>query len=91
MYIRRSFTLVELLSVIGIVALLAAILFPVFNAAREKGRRSTCTSQMRQISIALKLYQQDHDSQAPFFGNEIHLKAGYDPLGAYVKTNRLYQ
>ncbi len=63
---RRStrasgFTLVELLVVIGIVSLLAAILFPVFGRARENARRSSCLNNVRQISLALLLYTQDYD------------------------------
>jgi prepilin-type N-terminal cleavage/methylation domain-containing protein len=86
-----GFTLLELLTVIGIIALLAAILFPVFASSRERGRRAGCTTQMRQLGVALKLYLQDYDGAAPHFGNPKQLKSGYDPLAPYTKSNGLYQ
>ena len=58
---RRAFTLIELLVVIAIIAILAAILFPVFAQAREKARQSTCLSNMKQISTGLMMYTQDYD------------------------------
>ena len=61
-YSRRSgFTLIELLVVIAIIAILAAILFPVFAQAREKARQATCTSNMMQIGTACMMYVQDND------------------------------
>jgi prepilin-type N-terminal cleavage/methylation domain-containing protein/prepilin-type processing-associated H-X9-DG protein len=62
---RRGFTLIELLVVIAIVAILAAILFPVFAKAREKARQSTCTNNQRQVAIAVQMYAQDHDELLP--------------------------
>ena len=56
---QRGFTLIELLVVIAIIAILAAILFPVFNKAREHTRRTTCMSQMHSIGTALKIYHED--------------------------------
>ncbi len=58
---RRGFTLIELLVVIAIIAILAAILFPVFAQAREKSRQASCQSNMKQISLALHMYAQDYD------------------------------
>jgi prepilin-type N-terminal cleavage/methylation domain-containing protein/prepilin-type processing-associated H-X9-DG protein len=62
---RRGFTLIELLVVIAIIAILAAILFPVFAQAREKARQSACISNLRQIGTAFSLYQQDYDERLP--------------------------
>ncbi len=58
---RRGFTLIELLVVIAIIAILAAILFPVFARAREAARKATCQSNLRQLGTATQMYVQDHD------------------------------
>ena len=62
---KRGFTLIELLVVIAIIAILAAILFPVFAKAREKARQAKCTSNQRQIALALTMYAQEHDEKLP--------------------------
>ena len=68
---RRGFTLIELLVVIAIIAILAAILFPVFARAREKARQSNCLSNLKQLSLGILMYVQDYDERFPptfFYG-----------------------
>jgi len=62
---RRGFTLIELLVVIAIIAILAAILFPVFAQAREKARSITCVSNMKEVNLAILMYVQDYDERYP--------------------------
>ena len=62
-----GFTLIELLVVIAIIAILAAILFPVFAQARESARQTTCTSNARQIGLQVRMYVQDFDETMPLF------------------------
>jgi prepilin-type N-terminal cleavage/methylation domain-containing protein/prepilin-type processing-associated H-X9-DG protein len=62
---QRGFTLIELLVVIAIIAILAAILFPVFAKAREKARQITCASNEKQIGLGLLMYLQDNDEKFP--------------------------
>lgn len=63
--VRRAFTLIELLVVIAIVAILAAVLFPVFARAKEAAKKATCTSNLRQLGTAWELYLADNDDRMP--------------------------
>lgn len=85
---RQGFTLIELLVVIAIIAILAAILFPVFAQARESARRTTCLSNIRQAGTAMYMYLQDYDEVLPAV---VHLGGGkdddfYGVLQPYVKN-----
>jgi len=62
---RKGFTLIELLVVIAIIAILAAILFPVFSRAREQARKAACVSNMKQLAQGLQMYAQDWDENFP--------------------------
>ena len=74
---QKGFTLIELLVVIAIIAILAAILFPVFQKVRENARRASCTSNLKQLSIAVVQYQQDFDEIMPG-------SAGNATLGGWI-------
>ncbi len=82
--IRRAsaFTLIELLVVIAIIAILAAILFPVFAQAREKARQAACLSNLKQISTGLMMYAQDYDETLA--GNDSTIFTAGSPNGAYA-------
>lgn len=73
--VRRSgFTLIELLVVIAIIAILAAILFPVFAKAREKARETTCLSNVKELTLGMLMYIQDHDGYFPlayYYGSDL--------------------
>jgi prepilin-type N-terminal cleavage/methylation domain-containing protein/prepilin-type processing-associated H-X9-DG protein len=63
---NRGFTLIELLVVIAIIAILAAILFPVFARAREKARQTSCLNNVKQLSLGIMMYAQDYDETLPY-------------------------
>ncbi len=93
---RRGFTLIELLVVIAIIAILAAILFPVFARAREKARQASCLSNLKQAGLAWLQYCQDYDERVP----SCRVSALYSPgafaqdfpyaLLPYVKNNQVF-
>ena len=90
---RRGFTLIELLVVIAIIAILAAILFPVFAKAREKARQSSCLSNIKQLTLASMQYAQDYDERMVY--NFSYMPTGvalywwYDVLQPYMKSTQI--
>lgn len=102
---RRGFTLIELLVVIAIIAILAAILFPVFAKAREKARQAACASNLKQLAIAIHMYVDDYDGLLPWTGGlsrnpSLQLTAAYggrsdgveltDLVQPYVKNSQIW-
>src|SRR5262249_47232068 len=100
---RKGFTLIELLVVIAIIAILAAILFPVFAQARAKARQTTCLNNMRQLGTGLMMYAQDWDETLPlndYIGNGLGPLPGWRDRRAgeswcsgiypYVKNSQIY-
>ena len=88
--LRRGFTLIELLVVIAIIAILAAMLFPVFAQAREAGRKATCQSNMRQVGMAFAQYVADYDGAYPNTGEPRQAAGRYWrwPLKPYLAYGR---
>jgi len=93
-FAHRGFTLIELLVVIAIIAILAAILFPVFARARENARRSSCQSNLKQIGLGIVQYTQDFDERMPTAGG--NNCAAADPITwrakifPYVKSAQVF-
>ncbi len=90
---RFGFTLIELLVVIAIIAILAAILFPVFARAREKARQTSCLSNLKQIGLAETMYQQDYDERTasyqshPAAASDYNFRAMLDP---YMNNEQIW-
>jgi len=91
---RRGFTLIELLVVIAIIAILAAILFPVFAQARDKARQATCLSNLKQLGLGVLMYAQDYDEILPYGYNYsadgTTLWWWQDSIRPYVKNEAIY-
>jgi len=90
---RRGFTLIELLVVIAIIAILAAILFPVFARAREKARQASCLSNVKQIGLAINMYVQDYDETMPpaVAGTPPNIYMTYELLDPYIKNTQIWE
>lgn len=90
---RKAFTLIELLVVIAIIAILAAILFPVFGRARENARRSSCQSNLKQIGLAFEQYKSDYDQiwpAADTYVNKMYI-AWPTMIQPYVKSAQIFE
>src|SRR2546430_749011 len=86
---RTGFTLIELLVVIAIIAILAAILFPVFAQAREKARQTSCLSNTKQWGLGVMMYVQDYDEVMPISGYEAFLTPTsywWNAVSPYIKS-----
>ncbi len=89
---KGGFTLIELLVVIAIIAILAAILFPVFGRARENARRSSCQSNLKQIGLGILQYTQDYDERFPQTVQDPGQYQGWVQLVTpYIKSYQLFQ
>ena len=105
-HIRRGFTLIELLVVIAIIAILAAILFPVFQNVRENARRASCSSNLKQLGLAFMQYNQDADESFPLqefsyagccagpdpFGPQIHNRIAWgEAIFPFLKSKQVFR
>lgn len=98
---KKAFTLIELLVVIAIIAILAAILFPVFASAKEAAKKTACMSNMKQIGISLQLYLTDYDDRMFFRSGSVNSRSGDIPttngnrwwnlLMPYIASNNVFR
>lgn len=86
---QHAFTLIELLVVIAIISILAAILFPVFARARESARRASCSSNLKQMGLAVMMYVQDYDERYPQAWNE-GMRGQTPPQGWWTSASQRY-
>ena len=102
--VKRGFTLIELLVAIAIIAILAAILFPVFARARENARRASCQSNLKQIALGIFMYNQDYDEKLPIIftspagntsfvaGTAANRDVGWaEAMQPYLKSTQIFQ
>lgn len=87
---RRGFTLIELLVVIAIIAILAAILFPVFAKAREKARMTQCANNLRQIATGILMFAQDHDEIFPGTAGDNLQDSWRGDISSYVTASKTF-
>ena len=87
----RGFTLIELLVVIAIIAILAAILFPVFAQAREKARSISCASNLKQLATSVLMYVQDNDETYPLGVRQDWDSTWASEVQPYVKNDAVFR